>query len=227
MIELFIDTHDRHAGFCFAVLDRALNRRGAAIFRQQRRVHVHESMLRNCQQRRGQNLSVRDHDADIRVQSRKRVDRFTNLRRLHQRQDELFRAHRKRGRVHLHAASRRLVGLRDDVHDFVLARDGVERRNRELRSAEEDDPQSGAMLSRGRRGSLVLQFFCVRNIWTFDTFIRLRRRPGQSVSGRRLRRLHRRIRHRRRLILIIARHLLTAAGKRNQQEQTKSSHRYG
>ena len=70
-----------------------------------------------------------------------------------------IRAHRNRGRVHLHAASRRLVGLRDDVHDFVLARDGVERRNRELRSAEEDDPQSGAMLSRGRRGAWSFSFF--------------------------------------------------------------------
>ena len=65
VIELLIDAHDRHAGRCFAALDGALNRRRAAVLRKDRAVDVEESARGNREQRRRQNLSVRDDDAGI------------------------------------------------------------------------------------------------------------------------------------------------------------------
>ena len=60
----------------------------------------------------------------------------------------LARFHRDRRRLHLHPASGRLVRLRHDQRDLVLARERFESGNREFRSAEEDEAQGGAIVRR-------------------------------------------------------------------------------
>ena len=100
------------------------------------------------QQCGGKNPSVRDDDAGVRMQRRDRVEKLgaADLHRLRKRQAKLARLHRHRRRLHLHPPSGRLVRLRDDERDLVLARQCFQRRDSEFRSAEEDESQSGAIV---------------------------------------------------------------------------------
>ena len=69
-IERLDDPHDRDAGFAIAGDHRAMNRRGAAIARQQRRVHVDQADARRRQQPVRQDLAVGGHHADVGVERR-------------------------------------------------------------------------------------------------------------------------------------------------------------
>ena len=139
--------------------------------------------------------------------------------------------------MHVHSASRRLVGLRNDANDFVFARERVERRDGKLRSAEKENAQSGAMLSRRRvrRGRLILQLRRRRGnrihrlrSAPLHAAVRLRRRALHALRGGRLRRFRRRMRHRRRLILKIARcFFATARSDDKSSSKHKSAHEYG
>ena len=82
VIELFVDTHDRHAGLNLAALNRSLNRRCAAVFRKNRGVHIEK---RDSKQLRRKNFSVRDDDAEVRLQRFNLWKGIANFCRLRQR----------------------------------------------------------------------------------------------------------------------------------------------
>ena len=69
-VQTGIHFHDGHAGFSFAVGDGPLDRRGAAIFRQQRRVDVQAAERRQIQNGLRQNLSVSHDDDQVGRQTR-------------------------------------------------------------------------------------------------------------------------------------------------------------
>ena len=63
--------------------------------------------------------------------------------RLHDGQVHLSRAHDDRWRLHPQSSTHGFIRLRDDERNLVLARQRVERRYRELRSAAEDELHLG------------------------------------------------------------------------------------
>ena len=67
-VEPGVHFHDGDAGLGVAIGNRPLNRRRAAIFRQQRRVNVQAAVARQIQDRRRQNLSVSHHDDEVGLQ---------------------------------------------------------------------------------------------------------------------------------------------------------------
>ena len=71
-----IHFHDGDAGFGVAVGNGPLNRRRAAIFRQQRRMDVQTAMPRQIQNCRRQNLSVSHHNDEVGFQFPQFGDEF-------------------------------------------------------------------------------------------------------------------------------------------------------
>ena len=132
MIQLRVDAHDRHASLDFAVFDRALDRRSTAILRKNRCMDIEE---RDPQQVGRQNLSVRDDDADVRLQRVNLIEHLPDLRRLCERQSEIFGVTSNRGRLELEPAPGPFVGLGDHQHDLVRAREDIQRWDGEIGSA--------------------------------------------------------------------------------------------
>ncbi len=110
---------------------------------------VDEAALRDLQQRSGKDPAVRDDDAEVQLVRCDRLEelRIANLRRLHDGQREPAPLHCDLGRMHLHPAPRRLVRLRHDQRDLVVAGERFERGDRERGGAEEGDTQGDAILS--------------------------------------------------------------------------------
>ena len=148
-VERLDDPHDRDAGGQLAGDDGPMNRRGAAIARQQRGVHVDHAEPRDRQNRLGEDAPVRGDDAEVGVPAGQGVEKRRILHALRLQHGE---AGRQRARLdrrvgHLLAAASRPVGLRDDADHGVRRRgeQRVQRRHGELRRAEEDD-------AKGRHG---------------------------------------------------------------------------
>ena len=64
-IQAFVHLHDRHAGRSLTFANGCGNRRSPAIFRQQGRMHVPTSPLREFEERFFQDLAVGDHNHQI------------------------------------------------------------------------------------------------------------------------------------------------------------------
>ena len=154
VIELLIDAHDGHAGFGLAVFDRALNRRGAAVLRQDRRVHIHKSPLRNLQESERQNLAVGDDDADVGMHRFNLGQCIANLCRLKQRQSELVCLSRDRRGLQLQSAPSALVRLGHDECNVVFTRESFKRGDSEFGSAQEYDAQRGGIVRVVARSAL-------------------------------------------------------------------------
>ena len=114
-----VHQHDRNAGRALAVQDRALNRRRAAIFRQQRRVHVERAQRRQREQLRRQNAPVRREDEQIEAFAGDLRRKGAQPRRLVDAQAELERRGFDRTRRDAMPAAGRTVGLRDDAAHCV------------------------------------------------------------------------------------------------------------
>src|SRR4029077_1742572 len=169
-----------------------LNRGGAAILRQKRRVHIEEAVLRDRKQLGGKNFSVGDNDPGIRSQIRHLAEDFANSRRLRERQFEVIRQTGDRRRMQLQATPRTLVRLGHDERDLVHACERAKRRNSEVGSTEKDDAQS--LSSRAKRGS-----FSFLRRGSFAVFA-----AQDDISLRRRRQMRSRRRGRRRLCRVLA-----------------------
>ena len=142
-IERLHDAHDRHAGHGIAGDDRAMDRRGAAVLRQQRRVDVDHPEPGDRQHLVGQDPAVGGDDAEVGVPGPEGVQErgVFHLRGLEDRQSRGDRACFHRRVRHLLAAAARPIGLGDDAGDGVRRRreQRLERRDRELGRAKKDD----------------------------------------------------------------------------------------
>ncbi len=145
VIELFVDAHDRHAGLGFAMFDRALNGRSAAVFGKYRSVHIQKSSPRHVQKRGRKNFSVRHNHADVRLHRVDLLEHVTNLRGLRKRQSELTRFDGHGRRLQIQSAAGAFVGLRNDERDLVFARERFEHGKCEFGSAEENDAQAAGL----------------------------------------------------------------------------------
>jgi hypothetical protein len=65
---------DRHASLDSSIHEGALNRRGSAVGRKQRRMYVQESKARNAQQGRSEYEAIGNKDADVRPSSTQPLD---------------------------------------------------------------------------------------------------------------------------------------------------------
>ena len=83
-IQARVDSHDSDPGLAFAVGNGPLDRRGAAIFRKQRRMYVQDSMLRNIDDALRNDLPVAHdhHDVGFEFAQRRDVFRTPNSLRL-------------------------------------------------------------------------------------------------------------------------------------------------
>jgi hypothetical protein len=147
-VERLDDPHDRHAGLILAGHDRAVDGRGAAVAWEQRRVNVDESLARHREYGVGQNPAVGGDNAEIRLDRLQVVekDRIFQAFRLENRQTGCHRAHLHRSVARPVAAAARSIGLRDDADEAVARlEERVERGDRELRRAEEHDPEAGSL----------------------------------------------------------------------------------
>ncbi len=139
-----VELHDRHAGLGLAVDDRPLHRRGAAVGRQHRPVHVDAAPGERVEHRARQDLPVRDHHGDVGAGGPQRLGHLRRARRarLVGRQPGLHGEplHRRRGQ--LLAAPGRLVRLRHDQDHLVTRHHRAQRRQRELRRPHEHHPHS-------------------------------------------------------------------------------------
>ena len=75
-VEPSVDAHDRHAGTRLAAGDGPLDRRCAAIFRQQRSVHVEDAVGRNTDDGLRDDLAIADHHHDVGLVRRQRRHGF-------------------------------------------------------------------------------------------------------------------------------------------------------
>ena len=118
-VEFLDHAHDRHPGHRGAIENRPVHRCGAAIRRQQRRVHVDQAEARLREQPGGQDLAVGGDHAEVGAERRERLGdaRLGQPGRLQQRQParlgELL--HRAGGDVLAAAAGP--IGLRDHADD--------------------------------------------------------------------------------------------------------------
>ena len=123
----------------------AMNRRGAAVAGQQRRVHVDQAEARRRQQPVGKNLAVGGDHADVGVERRQLLLELIlrEARRLQHRQAAARRASDLTGPSDTcWPRPRGPVGLRDDAGDRVRRVDQVfQRRHREAGRAEEGHAQ--------------------------------------------------------------------------------------
>ena len=136
-----IELHDRHAGGFVAADDGPLDRRRAAQAGQQRRMDVHHATARQLEQLGLENVAIRDHHPDVRLQvaQAKQEPAIGRLLGLKDGQIFGFGGDLDRWRNQCGArATLGCVGLCDDGDDVEPFTDeSAERRDREFRSAEE------------------------------------------------------------------------------------------
>ncbi len=104
--------------------DRPLDRRRAAPARQQREVHVHETVRQRIEQRDRQQLPERDDHTQLRTTRTDVVDDFTRLLRRAAHAGRASSAAAFTGRrIRARAAAPAPVGLGDDERDLVAVVD--------------------------------------------------------------------------------------------------------
>ena len=139
-IHAFVEKHDGHAAFGFAVFDGVLDGGGAAILRQQRAVDVEAAVFRDVQDSFRQNLTVSDDDDDVRRQAAELFDDVVTAHgiRLEDGDAQFQGLFLDRRESHLLAASPLFIGLAVDGSDiiaglgqFFQGRDGKVRRPHE------------------------------------------------------------------------------------------------
>src|SRR5581483_5944224 len=150
-IETGVDAHGGDAGDALAVRDGPLNGRGAAILRQQRRVHIDDAVLRQIDDRLRNDLPVAHYHHRVGVQLRQLLYYFgaPNSFRLVGLQAEPQRRFFHGGCGHFTAPALRPVRLRVDGEHFMSAgHQALERGHREGRRAHEDQTHCLPPLSR-------------------------------------------------------------------------------
>jgi hypothetical protein len=106
------DPHQRHAGRTLTARDRGLNRRRAAVFRQQRGVQIQHPESGRAHEVIAQDMTVRHHESDIGLQTRQlQSDVLRQLLRLQHRQGARLGPKFDRIGPNLLSASRRPVRL--------------------------------------------------------------------------------------------------------------------
>jgi hypothetical protein len=152
-------SHDCDAGFALPCDDRAVNRRGAAITRQERGMNVEEAEPRQLEQRFRQQLSVRSDDAEIGPKLRQRGQKRGVSQALGLENGQAAgRGARLYRRVNRSlAATSRAIGLGDDGDDQVpRGEERVEGRHGELGRAEKDDAQLAGHYHLPARASFLI-----------------------------------------------------------------------
>ncbi len=146
VVELLVHAHDRDARLGITGKNRGRDRGRASMSRQQRRMYVDRTALRDRQHRARNDLPVRDDDKQIGLQLLQPFDRLrvANSLRLVHLQAEHLRGHLDRWRRELHAPAGGSIRLRDHQLDVVARVDqSLEGRYGELGRAGEDDLQEG------------------------------------------------------------------------------------
>src|SRR5262249_10234093 len=131
--------------------------RRAAIFGEQRSMHVDASETRSREHVLREDASVRNDERDVGILLAKpgREIPGLELRRLNHRQTERQRALLHGGHSELETTALWFVGLADDTDDVGNLDQSLETRHCELRRAEKDGPEgSSAHLLGSRRGGL-------------------------------------------------------------------------
>ena len=144
-VQALLHLHQAHPGFGVAGLDRALDRRRAAPARQQARVHVPATVLRDVQDRLRQQHAVGHHHHQVRLQRAQRLARDAGLQRvqLQHRDPALQRLALDRRRREYPPAPRGPIRLGIDRHHLAGLHGGAQRRYGELGGAGEDDSHRG------------------------------------------------------------------------------------
>jgi len=118
-VEAGVDAHGGDAGDSFPVCDGPLNRRGAAVFRQERGVNVQAAKARQFEQRSGQDLSVSDDDNQVGLKFSERLNKVFAARsfRLKDRKPYARRQDFHGRRLRMQVPAFGPVGLRHDCGD--------------------------------------------------------------------------------------------------------------
>jgi hypothetical protein len=146
-----VELHDGHASLGATVEDRPLDRRSAAVGRQERAVDVDAAARERVEDGGRQDLAVGHDHAELGAGGRQRGRdvRVPDRARLQDRQAVSLGAALDRRRGHRPAPPGRLVGLGHDQRDLVAGRQHrLEARHREVRRAHEHQPHAASPGSR-------------------------------------------------------------------------------
>ena len=153
-VEPLLHLHHHHAGLGIARHDRAVDRRGAAPARQQRRVQIEAAERKGLEDRLRQDEPIGDDDRHIRAMAARDAFgvRGPQRRGREHRHGEAARLALDRARRELQAAAPGGLGRAGiDRRDLVAAADDLdERRHREVGRAHEYDAQRHVRPSRRR-----------------------------------------------------------------------------
>ena len=141
-IHFAVEVHGRNAGHGIAVEHRPLDRRSAAVLRQQRAVDVHRPVGRDREQVIRQNAAIGHNNENVRPQALEISQRraVAHLCRLEHRQPRRERDLLDRARLELHAAVFRLVRLREYAdHVKPLVEQALQGHGRKIRRAHKHD----------------------------------------------------------------------------------------
>ena len=157
-IETGVHEHRGDAGLGLSFGDRPLDRRGAAVLRQQRRVDVDAAVSRNVEQGLREDAAVGEDDSGVRGERRDQVARLVgaDLRGLVDGNAEAIGGDLHFGRMERLLAADGAVGLREHRRDVVAGVDeGLECRHGDGRRAHEDQSHGGGGYSK-------------EETWTYD-----------------------------------------------------------
>src|SRR6266571_1210984 len=109
---------DREAGLGVAAYDRPIDRAGAPVFRQERRVVLDRALLRDPHELLRRELQHESHDADVGVERAHRIECFLVAQRLELEDLEAFFLRRRLERIGLRSL---LLGRAEHAGDLVAA----------------------------------------------------------------------------------------------------------
>ena len=141
-VQLLHDAHDRHAGLLLTGHDGSLDRRRAAITRQERRVHVDQAQPWNRKERVGQHPAECRDDTEVRVKVPQRLQKPVVADAIGLQDGDavpLRDEFRRRGLQSMPPAARPIRLRHHGGHRVRRREQGFERRDRERGSAEIDD----------------------------------------------------------------------------------------